>query len=67
MLKSSSEIQQIEFDDNYKFKAFVCQDEENTIDKGTKSWIDKFVTHLIRMVARQYQRHAQDIVLIGIL
>lgn len=42
-VKSSSEIQQIEFDDNYKFKAFVCQDEENTIDKGTKSWIDKFV------------------------
>lgn len=42
-MKSSSEIQQIEFDDNYKFKAFVCQDEENTIDKGTKSWIDKFV------------------------
>ena len=41
-VKSSSEIQQIEFDDNYKFKAFVCQDEENTIDKGTKSWIDKF-------------------------
>lgn len=42
-VKSSSELQQIEFDDNYKFRAFVCQDEENAIDKGTKSWIDKFV------------------------
>lgn len=42
-VKSSSELQQIEFDDNYKFSAFVCQDEEKDIDKGTKSWIDKFV------------------------
>ena len=42
-VKSSSELQQIEFDDNYKFRTFVCQDEENAIDKGTKSWIDKFV------------------------
>ena len=42
-VKSSSDLQQIEFDDNYKFRAFVCQDEENAIDKGTKSWIDKFV------------------------
>ncbi len=42
-VKSSSELQQIEFDDNYKFRAFVCQDEEKAIDKGTKSWIDKFV------------------------
>ena len=45
-VKSSSELQQIEFDDNYKFKAFVCQDEEKAIDKGTKSWIDKFVNAL---------------------
>ena len=45
-VKSSSELQQIEFDDNYKFRAFVCQDEEKTIDKGTKSWIDKFVKTL---------------------
>lgn len=42
-VKSSSDLQQIEFDDNYKFRAFVCQDEEKDIDKGTKSWIDKFV------------------------
>jgi restriction endonuclease bseMII len=42
-VKSSSELQQIEFDDNYKFRTFVCQDEEKDIDKGTKSWIDKFV------------------------
>lgn len=42
-VKSSSELQQVEFDDNYKFRTFVCQDEEKDIDKGTKSWIDKFV------------------------
>ncbi|WP_315346737.1 N-6 DNA methylase [Segatella salivae] len=45
-VKSSLDLQQIEFDDNYKFKAFVCQDEEKAIDKGTKSWIDKFVSAL---------------------
>lgn len=42
-VKSSSELQQIEFDNNYKFRVFICQDEEKTIDKGTKSWIGKFV------------------------
>lgn len=42
-VKSSSELQQIEFNDNYKFRAFVCQDEKKDIDKRTKSWIDKFV------------------------
>lgn len=41
-VKSSSELLQIEFDDCYKFRTFVCQDEEKAIDKGTKSWIDKF-------------------------
>lgn len=42
-VKSSSELQQIEFNDNYKFRTFVCQDEKKDIDKRTKSWIDKFV------------------------
>lgn len=42
-VKSSSELQQIEFNDKYKFRAFVCQDEKKDIDKRTKSWIDKFV------------------------
>lgn len=42
-VKSSSELQQIEFEDSYRFRIFVCQDEENVIDKGTKSWIAKFV------------------------
>ena len=41
-VKSSSELQQIAFDGNYKFRAFICQDGENAMDKGTKSWIDKF-------------------------
>ena len=45
-IKSSSELQQIEFDDNYKFRAFVCQDDEKIIDEGTKSWIDKFANAL---------------------
>jgi len=41
-VKSSSELQQIEFDEKYKFRVFVCQEEKKAIDKGTKSWIDKF-------------------------
>lgn len=45
-VKSSSELQQIEFNDNYQFRAFVCQDEKKAIDKGTKSWIAKFVNTL---------------------
>ena len=31
---------------NYKFRAFVCQDDEKIIDEGTKSWIDKFANAL---------------------
>ena len=42
-VKSSSELQQIEFDGDYNFRAFVCQDKINSMDKGTKSWINKFV------------------------
>ncbi|MGP1436995.1 MAG: N-6 DNA methylase [Phocaeicola sp.] len=42
-VKSSSELQQIEFDEKYKFRLFVCQEEKKAIDEGTKSWIDKFV------------------------
>lgn len=42
-VKSSSELQQIEFDEKYKFWLFVCQEEKKAIDEGTKSWIDKFV------------------------
>ena len=42
-VKSSSELQQIEFDEKYKFRVFVCQEEKKALDKGTKSWIDKFV------------------------
>ena len=42
-VKSSSGLQQIEFDEGYNFRAFVCHDEISSIDKGTKSWINKFV------------------------
>lgn len=42
-VKSSSELQRIEFDGDYKFWVFVCQDGEKAMDEGTKSWIDKFV------------------------
>ena len=45
-VKSSSELQQIEFDGDYNFRAFVCQDKINSTDKGTKSWINKFVKAL---------------------
>lgn len=42
-VKSSSELQQIEFDEDYNYRAFVCQDETKSIDKGTRSWINKFL------------------------
>lgn len=45
-VKSSSELQQIEFDGDYNFRAFVCQNKINSMDKGTKSWINKFVKAL---------------------
>ncbi|WP_411331739.1 hypothetical protein [Bacteroides uniformis] len=45
-VKSSSELQQIEFDGDYNFRAFVCQDKIDSMDKGTKSWINKFVKTL---------------------
>ena len=42
-VKSTVELQQIEFDGNYKFRVFVCQDDQELMDKGTLSWINKFV------------------------
>ena len=41
-VSSPSELQQIEFDDQYQFRVFVCHDEPKAIDNGTKSWIDKY-------------------------
>ncbi len=41
-VKSPSELQQIEFNGEYENNAFVCTDNINTIDVGTKSWINKF-------------------------
>ena len=42
-VKSTVELQQIEFDGNYKFRVFVCQDDHELMDKGTLAWINKFV------------------------
>lgn len=42
-IKSSAELKQIEFDKNYKFSVFACPDGLEAMDKGTASWIGKFM------------------------
>jgi hypothetical protein len=41
-VKSPTELQQIEFDDNYNFYLFVCQMPFNQLPNGAKAWIHKF-------------------------
>jgi hypothetical protein len=41
-IKSTKELQQIEFDGNYRFKLFVCAKPIEQLSKGAKSWIKKF-------------------------
>ena len=41
-VKSSGELETIEFKNDYSYKVFVCDKKEDTLDKGTRSWIKKF-------------------------
>jgi len=41
-IKSSTELQQIEFDGNYEHKLFVCSTPLEDISNGAKSWIMRF-------------------------
>jgi len=41
-IKKSTELQQIEFDGNYKYRLFVCTNSMRQMPKGTKSWIQRF-------------------------
>lgn len=41
-IKSPSEIEKIDFKDNYKNKLFVCNTPFELLDEKTKEWIDKF-------------------------
>lgn len=41
-VKSPTELEQIEFSDNYKFKLFVCSEPLNQLSNGAKSWIERF-------------------------
>jgi len=41
-IKNSTELQQIEFDGNYKSRLFVCTNSMRQMSKGTKSWIQRF-------------------------
>jgi hypothetical protein len=41
-IKSSSELQRIEFDGNYQFKLFVCSTPQEEMPKGAKSWVKRF-------------------------
>lgn len=45
-LKTSSELTSIEFNNRFKYRAFVCHKPLSALDKGTKSWINKFVNTL---------------------
>lgn len=41
-IKKPSELKCIEFDGNYQSKIFVCDEDFEKLDAGTKSWISKF-------------------------
>jgi hypothetical protein len=41
-IKSPTELQQIEFNNNYKFKLFVSSIPLNQMAKGAKSWVKRF-------------------------
>jgi hypothetical protein len=41
-VKSPTELHQIEFDDNYNFRLFVCSTPLKQMQSGAKSWIHKF-------------------------
>lgn len=41
-IKKPSELKHIEFDTNYQFKVFVCNENFEHLDTGTKAWINKF-------------------------
>jgi len=41
-IKSPSELQQIAFDDNYRYKLFVCSTPLEEMPNGAKSWVRSF-------------------------
>lgn len=41
-LKSTSGLSKISFEDTYQSYLFVCSDSYDGLDKGTKTWIDRF-------------------------
>lgn len=41
-IKKPSELKQMEFGNNYKYKLFVCKEKSSDLDDGTKAWIRKF-------------------------
>ncbi|MDD4698005.1 MAG: N-6 DNA methylase [Fermentimonas sp.] len=41
-VKSPTELEQIEFSDNYKFQLFVCSDNQEELPIGATNWIKKF-------------------------
>jgi|GEM_PF-248816 len=45
-VKSSTELSSIKFNGEFKFKLFVCSDNQDSIDSGTNSWINKFKNQL---------------------
>ncbi len=41
-VKSPTELERIEFGENYQFRLFVCPEEINNLPSGAKSWIQRF-------------------------
>jgi hypothetical protein len=41
-VKSPAELHQIEFEDNYNFRLFVCSTPPELMQSGAKSWVHKF-------------------------
>lgn len=41
-IKSPTELEQIEFFDNYRFQLFVCSDDLEKLPNGAKNWIRRF-------------------------
>jgi Type I restriction-modification system methyltransferase subunit len=41
-VKSPTELQTIEFDNNYNYRLFVCSDELENLPNGAKTWIRRF-------------------------
>lgn len=45
-VKSSTELSKVTFDEDFEYKLFVCNDDFENLDYGTRSWISKYQNQL---------------------